>query len=51
MKRIHAYLLFTYLIACFIGLIVCEVWRAGRSEWTHNRGSHERKAKGRRVQA
>ena len=37
MKRIHAYLLFTYLIACFSWLIVCEVWRAGRSEWKHKR--------------
>ena len=38
-RRIHASLVILYLIACFIGLIACEVWRAGRSEWKHNRGS------------
>ena len=38
MKRIHASLVILYLIACFSWLIVCEVWRAGRSEWRIKHG-------------
>lgn len=45
MKRIHAYLLFAYLISCFSWLIVCEVWRAGRREWNDQGHTRRRKTR------